>query len=230
MVERSYFKPLRVVALLGVIVGAVASLFLTGIPQIAAALLVIAAATVLYFVAAGNRHLQTIQSEPIEAGERQPAQHAPASAERRADRGELRRTFGGAAPEGPGVLLLVERAPREDAADASEAADRDALTLIGRAVRQAIRQGDLIYELEGGTFAVFLIGAPQFEAEKIAERICTAVRDTILLDEALNLAPGAVAIGGTVIASAVEAVDVRKAHQNLVLSRQQGPNSYHIAA
>jgi GGDEF domain-containing protein len=128
------------------------------------------------------------------------------------------------------VLLLVEQVPRENVADASAAADRDAETLIGRAIRQAIRQGDLIYELEGGTFAVFLVGAPQFEAEKIADRICAAVRDTILLDEALNLAPGAVAIGGAVIASAIAAVDVRKAHRNLLSSRQQGPNSYHIAA
>lgn len=129
--------------------------------------------------------------------------------------------------EGPlaGALLIIDADNFKTINDihGHDAGD-EALTILSRAIRSALRPGDLIGRMGGEEFGVYLPGVDQKETEQMAERIRRAV-------QLAHFAPRGrphvltVSIGGAVFAGSAGFIDLfRIADQRLYNAKHSGRN------
>jgi hypothetical protein len=205
---------LRPGALIAAIAGVVGLVVLTGGPQLVAAIWTIGAIGALFML-------------PRSMDEEEIADDSEMTTDRTGS--ELRRAVG-TLPTQACALLIAEPTSFDGSAWSGSVDRTGNKRLIEEAIRQEIRRDDLLVDMQNGTYCIILLGAPQSEAEQIAERICRSVQNTILLDQSLSLATGAVSIGGVAVAGGVSDSDLARARANLLASKQRGPNNYLIAA
>lgn len=98
-----------------------------------------------------------------------------------------------------GCLLLVDlNAQSRMLTDATPGAEGDVLPLLAKALRQAIREDDLVAHSDGYRFAVLLRGASQDIGRRVSERILDSVENTIFITSG-GIAPLDVAVGGSIL-------------------------------
>jgi diguanylate cyclase len=101
----------------------------------------------------------------------------------------------------------------------------EALTVIARAIRSTLRNGDIVGRMGGEEFGVFLPGVTQHQAQVVAERIRTAVNDAEFRPrgEARQLS---VSIGGAAFAQTTSFAQLfRIADQRLYGAKHAGRNT-----
>lgn len=87
--------------------------------------------------------------------------------------------------QGPNALLLINLTPQSHRmADAVLDAAKDVLPLLAQALRQAIREDDLVAHSDGYRFVVMLRGASQDVGQAVSARIQESVDDTIFITAA----------------------------------------------
>lgn len=87
--------------------------------------------------------------------------------------------------QGPNALLLVDLTVQSHRmADAVLGAAKDVLPLLAQALRQAIREDDLVAHSDGYRFVVLLRGASQDVGQAVGARIEESVDDTIFITAA----------------------------------------------
>lgn len=87
--------------------------------------------------------------------------------------------------ERPGCLLLIDlSAQSQRMAEAVPGADDDVLPLLARALRQAIREDDLVAHSDGYRFVILLRGASQEIGLDVSARVQNSVDDTIFITAA----------------------------------------------
>lgn len=128
------------------------------------------------------------------------------------------------AGNGAGALLVVDLDAQSQtlATDIGERRD-EILPLLVSALRQAVRQSDLITHIEDCRFAVLLLDAPQDVAASVASRILEAVESTIFFVQHA-IAPLSVHVGGAVFGQSLsdEVDPLERATANLVQSQTSG--------
>jgi diguanylate cyclase (GGDEF)-like protein len=129
-------------------------------------------------------------------------------------------------PEPSGGALLIVDADNFKAINDRYGHDRgdEALVTIARAVASMLRASDLVGRLGGEEFGIFLPGATEAEARRVAERIRAVV-------DAAEFTPGgarhalSVSIGGAVFAESLPYAELfRLADRELYAAKQQGRN------
>jgi GGDEF domain-containing protein len=121
-----------------------------------------------------------------------------------------------------GVLLVIDLSTRS-AGISSVMGHKEAeiLPWLAQAIRQAIRNEDLLAHVDGYRFAALLPGAPQHLGASISQRILDSVDNTIFMT-----ADGMTRLGVTVGGAVFEAADRRDAIgdalSNLGLARASG--------
>ena len=128
------------------------------------------------------------------------------------------------AGNGAAALLVVDLDAQSQAL-ATDLGERrnEILPLLVSALRQAIRQSDLITHIEDCRFAVLLLDAPQEVAESVASRILEAVESTIFFVRQA-IAPLSVHVGGAVFGQSQsdDADPFQRATANLAQSQASG--------
>lgn len=101
----------------------------------------------------------------------------------------------------------------------------EALTIIARAIRSALRHGDIVGRMGGEEFGVFLPGVTQHQAQLIAERILVVVRAAEFRPHG-QLRQLSVSIGGAAFSETTSFAELfRIADQRLYGAKHAGRNT-----
>ena len=101
----------------------------------------------------------------------------------------------------------------------------EALTIIARAIRSALRHGDIVGRMGGEEFGVFLPGVTQHQAQVIADRIRTVVNAAEFRPDG-QLRPLSVSIGGAAFSETTSFTQLfRIADQRLYGAKHAGRNT-----
>jgi diguanylate cyclase (GGDEF)-like protein len=108
----------------------------------------------------------------------------------------------------------------------------DVLTVIAQGIREKSRPYDGFGRFENDTFLLILPGVIGQDAERIAERILTGVRNTSisLLDGteiSVSLAAGIASYGRITAATEIDAM-IKQAREALTIARRAGGNQTHV--
>lgn len=101
----------------------------------------------------------------------------------------------------------------------------EALTIIARAIRSALRHGDLVGRMGGEEFGVFLPGVTQHQAQLIADRIRSVVQTADFRPHG-TLRQLAVSVGGAAFSQTTSFAELfRIADQRLYSAKHAGRNT-----
>lgn len=101
----------------------------------------------------------------------------------------------------------------------------EALTIIARAIRSALRHGDLLGRMGGEEFGVFLPGVSQHQAQRIADRIRTVVHSAEFRPHG-TIRKLSVSIGGAAFSGMTSFAELfRIADQRLYGAKNAGRNT-----
>lgn len=131
----------------------------------------------------------------------------------------------GPAPVSCGALLMIDADNFKAINDlyGHDMGD-EALTIIARAIRAVLRNGDIVGRMGGEEFGVFLPGVTQHQAEIVAERIRHSVNVAAFEPDGQNR-PLSVSIGGAAFASPTSFTELfRIADQRLYGAKRAGRN------
>lgn len=139
--------------------------------------------------------------------------------------------FGTDRTHGQGALLVidVDHFKRINDSYGHDVGD-EALCLIAAAIRQNLRERDLLGRLGGEEFSVFLPGATEPQSRKIAERIRETV-EAVLFAPVADPHPLSVSIGGAPFAGGTTFSSLyRTADQRLYVAKRAGRNKVIMAS
>lgn len=126
---------------------------------------------------------------------------------------------------GSGALLIIDADNFKSINDlyGHDVGD-EALTIIARAIRTALRNGDIVGRMGGEEFGVFLPGVNQTQAQQVAEHIRFAVNSADFSPDG-TLRPLSVSIGGAVFGGQTTFSELfRIADQRLYGAKHAGRN------